>query len=201
MKMSHLYFDKYCTRTVQFENASGSFHFNGRPIPREKIKDRSTHKALAHTLSDSQSLLDSPSKILILPSQTQNSYDLTSGFPTTRAVSHNAVKAKTKTLHPDVEAELRAKQIETIKHIYHDNNFVRISQEEHRDAALASSRMWMPSVQKLKSTVALNTSVVVTPAPPNQSALGLTPLRMYGGGQDKPHHIPVSKSVVRLKVK
>jgi hypothetical protein len=112
-----------------------------------------------------------------------------------------ASPSKTRAIHPEEAAEIRAKEIHAMKHIYHDDNFARTSREEHKAAAVISSRTWLPSDRILKSAVASHTCVVTTTKPPNQTALGLTPLRQYGGGQDKPHHIAVAKNVQRLNTR
>ncbi len=186
MKMSHLYFDKYCTRKVQLEKSSGLFQFDGQTISREYLEDSGNKSKLANTLSSIQ----------------QTQYDHIGGAP--QSIEGEAVRTtrgkvnkKKKELHPEEKAELRAKEIAVLKHVYHDDNFVRIN-TENKAMVTASKRVWLPSHQQLQFTTATQCGTVVTAKQPNKR-LGLTPLRMYGGGQDKPHHIATAKNYERLQ--
>lgn len=84
-------------------------------------------------------------------------------------------------------------------HIYHDDNYARIFNEQR--AAHTAERLWNPREKRLKDLRNSWTGEVATPTPNNQKALGLTPLRMIGRGQDKPHHIPKECNTMRLHTK
>lgn len=195
MKMSHLYFDKYCTRTVQTEKSTGLFIFDGEAVPREYMEDPQKHESLKQTLLRNQTMSSNFH-------QSSPTYTIKSPIVSSQNHSHTQhilQKAKIKQPHPEEVDEMRAKEVALLKHIYHDNNFVRI-QSEKRPVVTVGNRTWLPAEKLLRFTEASHSCVVSTPAPLNRS-LGLTPLRMHGsGGQDKPHHIPVSHSVTRLKI-
>jgi hypothetical protein len=188
MKMSHLYFDKYCTRTVQFEKSPGAFTFDGEAVPRQYLQDPQKQNILKQSLLRNHSL-------------SYESQLINKTHPLKAIKSRASNAQKPKALHPDEIAELRAQEVATLKHIYHDNNFVR-EQAGKRSMVTVGNRTWLPAEKILRSTEASHSLVITTPAPPNHVRLGLTPLRMHGsGGQDKPHHVPVSHNVARMKLR
>jgi hypothetical protein len=195
MKMSHLYFDKYCTRTVQSEKAPGLFTFDGETISREYLEDPQKHKSLKETILRNQLSIDVQQQTLQHNTQSKSITKATN-------VSSNVriVQPKLRSVHPEEMMEIRAKEVSLLKHIYHDDNFVRL-QAEKRQVVTTGSRTWLPAEKLLRSTEAAHKCVVTTSVPPNRTRLGLTPLRAHGsGGQDKPHHVPVSHNVMRMKI-
>jgi len=81
-------------------------------------------------------------------------------------------------------------------HIYHDNNFVQIHDEQK--IVHTAERLWNPREKNIKALQNSWTSDCTTEVPNNKKALGLTPLRMNGHGQDKPHHVPKSHNTERF---
>lgn len=84
-------------------------------------------------------------------------------------------------------------------HIYQDDNYVRIYQEKR--IANTAERLWNSREKSIKDLQNSWTSEVKTTTPNNKKALGLTPLRRIGWGQDKPHHIPVTNNIDRIHTK
>lgn len=190
MKMSHLYFDKYCTRNVQHEKAPGLFNFDGEVVSREYIDDSSKHRKVIalRAVTDHQKTL-----------QQDIVADVAAISSTNERNRHEASGKKSLPRHSEELSEQRAQAIAHFKHIYYDDNFVR-ENEMRSDKVTTGGRVWLPSHKMLKFTEASQSNSVSTAKPPN-SCLGLTPLRMYGGGQDKPHHMTVARNTERLKLK
>jgi hypothetical protein len=94
------------------------------------------------------------------------------------------------------EKAVRAAKADFHTHIYYDNNYAQIYNEKR--TINTAERLWNNRERKIKDLRSSWTKEVVTATPNNKKALGLTPLRRIGWGQDKAHHIPVSHSVRRL---
>jgi hypothetical protein len=90
-------------------------------------------------------------------------------------------------------------QAEFHTHIYHDNNYARIHNEQRN--IHTAERLWNSREKNIKDLSGSWTAEVATPTPNNKKQLGLTPLRRIGGGQDKEHHIPKSHNTMRLHTK
>lgn len=96
----------------------------------------------------------------------------------------------------DYEKAVHEAKAEFHTHIYHDNNFAQIyKQQQDKNAA---ERLWNAREKNIRDLRNSWTSEVRTETPTNTKVLGLTPLRQYGNGQDKPHHIPKTHNVLRM---
>ena len=190
MKVSHLYFDKYCTRNVTFENTPGLFHVNGEPIQREVLEELSMSRSHRHDRKQ----LPEFGKSTVVSALTSPSKDLT-----VVPRKQKETVSKPHPLHPEEISEIRAKEVAKLKHIYHDDNFVRINRES-KEHIVTGKRTWLGSNNLYNHTVACMTGVVQTEVPQNRKQLGLTPLRQYGHGQDKPHHVMPTNDSRRMKI-
>jgi hypothetical protein len=160
--------------------------FDGKAVSREYLEDPQKQMVLKESLLRNHSL-----------SKESQPINKTQPLKITKPREQHS---KLKPLHPDEIAEIRANEVSAIKHIYYDDNFVR-ELAGKRSMVTVGNRTWLPAEKLLRLTEASHSCVITTPAPPNRVRLGLTPLRMHGnGGQDKPHHVPVSHNVTRMKL-
>jgi hypothetical protein len=190
MKISHEYFQRYCTRAVTFEEQSGVFLVDGLPLNRS----HDLHQ-IENAIDGAHAVIDSK-----LPSLTEIHLNSTPGASPTskfrsRALTTNRLKL------PERDHIMRAEQHnEEVNQaawlhnkIYKDDNFAKILDKDRQsNPALLTGRLIFSSEEQLRSLTRAYTSHVKTRPPPN-AQLGLTPLRQYGNGQDKPHHIQIKK--------
>ncbi len=257
MKLSHDYFHRYNTRTIQHKQSTGLFMLNGEPLPRDVIEDESRQKELLQKTKHTIRLY--PSELIYYPedgiespykrhqsvdisnnrsmsprrrdySQIANSLPLNThttlrngAYSPPRAVLNEVARLEAVRTSTPLHEHLRTERvrlphnhysrlktpglevakdhakahhdarIQFYKHIYHDDNFKQIHEENK--IIHTAERLFNPTETKLRELQSAWSKAVPTKAPNNKVALGLTPLRMNGHGQDKPHYVSKERSI------